>query len=359
MHSPRIGLFDRSGDFVNWEVDMACNIPLMSSVWPDAELDTPITPRENLMRAFNHEKPVWMPDLYKDTQIVMSHMSRDMAPSKLAAGVDWFGTEYIFSESAGINMPHGGVFDEVTEWRDKVHWPDMSTVDWARDADGFVRDETKALGMRMSNGIFERLHAFEGFEQALIDIYEEPEECRDFFEHIADYRIELFNHHRDVFPLDYIIAADDYGTALAPFFSPEWYEKTLLEPTKRFVDAVHARGTKFLAHCCGKVEVFVPYFADVLKVDGIEIQMINNMPEITKKYSDRLLVEIHCDPEIIYDDEVNDDQIISHAHGIVDTYGAHVCPGSGATVNIQSSYEHTYRLLKNEIYHYSLEKYRG
>jgi len=336
---------------------MACKIPLMSPAWPDVRRETPITPRENLMRAFNHEKPMWMPNLYADTQLVSSRMSRDMAPSKLAAGVDWFGTQYIFSETAGINMPNGGVFDEVTQWREKVRWPDLDAVDWARDADGFVRDERKALGMRMSNGIFERLHAFEPFEQALIDIFVEPEECRALFERIADYKIALFNHHRDVFPLDYIIAADDYGTALAPFFSPELYEEILLEPTRRFVEAVHARGTKFLAHCCGKVEVFVPYFADVLKVDGVELQTINDLPALTREYGDRLLFEERCDPEIIHNDEVTDEQIIAHARELVDTCGAHVCPASGGAINVQSSFEHTYYLLEGEIYRYSLEQY--
>ena len=337
---------------------MACKIPLMSPVWPGVKRETPITRRENLMRAFAHEKPMWMPDLYADTQFVTSRMSRDMAPSKGAAGVDWFGTQYIYSDTAGINMPHGGVFDCVTEWREKVHWPDLEAVDWQKDAEGFVRDETKALAMRMSNGIFERLHAFEDFEQALVDIFVEPEECRALFERIADYKIELFNHHRDVFPLDYIIAADDYGTALAPFFSPELYEEILLEPTKRFVEAVHARGTKFLAHCCGKVEVFVPYFADVLQVDGVELQTINDLPALTKQYADRLLFEERCDAGIIHNDAVTDEEIIAHAHRIVDTYGAHVCPGSGGAINVQSSFEHTYYLLENEIYQYSLEKYK-
>ena len=336
---------------------MACLIPIMPPAYEQIKLDYPITPRENLMRAFHHEKPMWMPNLYADSQMIVAKSSRDMAPTKAAAGVDWFGTNYIFSPEVGINMPAGGVFDSVTEWRDKVKWPDLDAIDWSHDADDLVRDESKALYMRMSNGIFERLHAFEPFEQALMDLLLEPDDCRDLFERLADYKISLFNHIRDVFPLDYIVAADDYGTALAPFFSTEVYEDLLLEPTRRFVQAVQARGTKFFAHCCGKVEVFVPYFADDLKVDGIEIQDLNDMPTIVSKYGDRLLIEVKAKPEIVYDDETTDEQFREHIHSIVDTFGAQSNPGSGAVMNLACGSAHGYYLMAEELFRYSKEKY--
>ena len=338
---------------------MACKIPIMPPAYAPVVRESPITPRENLMRAFNHEKPMWMPNLYADSQICVAKSSRDMAPSKQEAGVDWFGTNYIYSPEVGINMPAGGVFDDVTEWRKKVPWPDLDAIDWSRDAEGFVRDERKALYMRFSNGIFERLHAFEPFEQALMDLLLEPEECRDLFERLADYKIDLFNHIRDVFPLDYLVAADDYGTALAPFFSTEVYEELLLEPTRRFVQAVQARGTKFFAHCCGKVEVFVPYFADDLKVDGIEIQDINDLPKIVHTYADRLLIEVKADPKVVYDDEKTDADLIAHVHQIVDTYGAQANPGSGAVMNLGCGSAHGYYLMEEELYRYSSEKYAG
>ena len=338
---------------------MAVRIPIMPPVFAPVVRDSPITPRENLMRAFEHKKPMWMPNLYHDSQMCVAKSSRDMAPTKSAAGVDWFGTNYIFSPEVGINMPAGGVFDSVTEWREKVKWPDLDAIDWSKDAEGFVRDERKALYMRFSNGIFERLHAFESFEQCLMDLLLEPEECRALFERLADYKIALFNHIRDVFPLDYLVAADDYGTALAPFFSTETFEELLLEPTRRFVRAVQARGTKFFAHCCGKVEVFVPYFADELKVDGIEIQDINDLPSIVRSYGDRLLVEVKPDPKLVYDDEVTEEQLTEHIRALVDTYGAHANPGSGAVMCLSCGSERGFYRMEEELYRYSSERYAG
>jgi len=335
---------------------MAINIPAMSPTWPPVERETPITPRENLLLALEHKKPMWMPNLYADSQMVISRNNHDGVP-KDRAGYDWFGTYYAYSPSVGINLPSGGVFDEVTEWREKVKWPDLRSIDWKTDLEGFKRDESKALYMRFSNGIFERLHAFEDFEQAMVDLITEPEECRALFERIADYKIELFNCLRDVFPLDYIVAADDYGTARGPFFSTQLYEETILEPTRRFIKAVQARGTKFIAHCCGKVDAFIPYLVDDLGVDGLEIQGINDIPGIMEKYGDRVLIEYKADAEIVHDDEATADTMLEHVRHIVDTFGAHTNPGPGVAMNLQSSFKDKYYLMEEELYRYSLKKY--
>ena len=47
---------------------MACKIPIMPPAYAPVERETPITPRENLMRAFNHQKPMWMNILIIDTK---------------------------------------------------------------------------------------------------------------------------------------------------------------------------------------------------------------------------------------------------------------------------------------------------
>ena len=338
---------------------MSCKIPVMPTPWPPVVRDTPITPRENLMRALNHEKPMWMPNLYMDSQYVTCKSSRDMAPSKLEAGVDWFGTNYIYSDSIGCNMPAGGVFDEVTEWREKVKWPDVKSMDWSHDADGFVRDENRPLYTRLSNGIFERLHAFEGFEQCLLDLIVEPDECRDLFNRLADYKIDLAMKYIDVFPFDFIVIADDYGTAKAPFFSTAMYEDLLLEPTRRYVKAIQSRGVKVISHCCGKVMDFVPYFVNELGVDGVELQNLNDLPAIVNQYGDKLLVEVQPLPTVMYETEMTDEQLIAHAHEIVDTYGAHVNPGSGATCACGGGLQHNFEVMERELYNYSLEKYRN
>ena len=324
---------------------MAVSIPVIPPMWPAVKRDYPITPRENLMRALNHEKPLWMPILYDSSQAVISKCCQETPLNRKGDGYDWFGVFYKYSEAQSSTTPMHGMFDEIYDWKEKVKWPDLNAIDWSIERENFVRDENKALFMRFSNGPFERLHMFEGFEQALVDLMCEPEECREFFERVIDYKIELFNHLRDQFELDFIIAADDYGTERAPFFSTDLFEQTLLEPQKRFVKAVHDRGTKFIAHCCGKVDAFIPYFVDEIGVDGLEIQPINDVQKILRDYGDRVVVEYKVDPYLANDDEVKKDDIIKHVRQIVDTYGAHSNKGSGVVMNLQSRLEDIYYLM--------------
>jgi len=335
-------------------------IPTIPPMWPPVKRDYPVTPRENLMLALNHKKPYWMPDYYKSSQMFLSSIARDAPIERDRDAVDWFGVEYKFSAMQGSNTPMGNVLNDITEWEEKIKWPDLKQFDWAADGARLERDESLALYMRMSNGPFERLHALEGFEQALIDLITEPEAVRAFLERLVDFKIELFNCIRDHVPLDYIVAADDWGTARAPFFSTETFEKTILEPTKRFVKAVQARGTKFIAHCCGVIEPFVPYMVEEIGFDGIEIQTtLNDVAAILEKYGDRITVNYAVKAELVHDPDTTEEQIRSYVRGIVDNYGAHVVPGSGVMINCTSSFENIYYAMEDEVYTYSRSCYEG
>lgn len=335
---------------------MSVSIPLMSTVFPAPIRKLPITPRENLLLALSHKKPLWMPNLYADSQCVVSRCNRDTAPRKDAAGHDWFGTYYEYSPAQLSNTPVPGVLQEISQWKTAIKWPNLKAVNWTSDLEGFVRDENKALFTRMSNGPFERLHFFEGFEQALVDMLTEPEECREFFERYIDHKIEVFNYMRDVFPFDFIVAADDYGTARAPFFSPALFEEVLMEPTRRFVKAVQARGTKFVAHCCGRIDAFIPYFAE-MGVDGLEIQTINDISAICESCGNKLTVECRPDPNIVFDSESSEELLRNHIKWIVDTYGAQAVKGSGVIMNVQCCSEKGFYQMEDELFNYSISKY--
>lgn len=335
------------------------SIPVMPKQWPLHPRVYPISPRDNLMRALNHKKPVWMPNLYGSSQVYQSSIACDSPIERTQDAVDWFGVEYKYSEAQGSNTPKGNVLKDVTEWEERVHWEDLGQYDWEADAKRLQRDESLALYMRMSNGPFERLHAMEGFEQALVDLILEPEAVHAFMMRLVDFKIELFNKIRDHVPLDYIVAGDDWGTMRAPFFSIETFKKTILEPTARFVEAVHTRGTKFIHHCCGVIDCFVPYMVEEIGVDGLEIQNINDISGILKKYGDRVTVEYHTNPQLCYDPETTEEQIRFYAKAIVDTYGAHVVPGSGVVMNMGSGFEQLFYPMEETFYEYSRRMYAG
>ena len=335
------------------------NIPIMPKIWPLPLRETPITPRENLMLALNHKKPLWMPNFYASSQVFQSAIARDSPIERDRDATDWFGVKYRYSAVQGSNTPQGGVLGDITEWEEKIAWHDLSQYDWAADGARLARDPSLALFMRMSNGPFERLHMLMGFEQALIDLITEPEAVRGFLERLVDFKIELFNRIRDHVPLDYIVAGDDYGTMRAPFFSTQAFEQTILEPTVRFAKAVQARGTKFVAHCCGKIDAFIPYLVEEIGVDGLEIQGLNDITAILNKYGDRVTVEYHPDPQLVYDPETTGEMVRAHVREIVDRFGAQAVPGSGVIVSFGSSEGHIFYPMEDEFYEYSRACYAG
>ena len=326
--------------------------------------DYPISLRENLNLALDHKKPVWMPNMMASSQLFGSKLAHDSPPAheRLMDTTDWFGVEYKYSAMQGSNTPQGNVMNCVTEWEEKVIWPDLDQFDWASEAKEFMleRDESLALYMRMSNGLFERLHMIEGFDAALTDLLLEPEAVQDYLFAIADFKIDLFNHMRDNLEFDYIVAADDWGTMRAQFFSTDTFEKTILEPTKRFVKGVHARGTKFIAHCCGVIDPFVPYMVEEIGFDALEIQTnLNDIDAIFAKYGDRVTIECGIGGNLLQNPDISTDEVRALARDMVDKYGAHAVPGSGALAMMFSPDEKVHYTLEEEIYEYSRKCYNG
>lgn len=331
-------------------------IPTLPPMNPKVPHTYPISEKENLMRALNHEKPLWMPNLYGSSQMGYLPCNGDMPYNMFGVTNDWFGCSYIFSESYGTATPKPDMFECITEWKEKVKWPDLDAIDWSKPAD-YIADPQLAQYTTYGNGIFERLHIFEGFENALCDILEEEEVCAEFFSVMADYKIKIFDKMQEQFHFDYVVYNDDWGTAKGAFFSADTFEATLLEPTKRIVNAIHEAGCKVVFHNCGKVDSFIPYLVEEIHVDALEIQTINDIKGILKRYGNKVTVEYQPDPYILYDKDVDLGFLRNYAREIVDNYGAHVNDGAGVVITYSSLYPEVYRVFDEEIYEYSSKVY--
>ncbi|MDR1027865.1 MAG: hypothetical protein LBL63_00415 [Clostridiales Family XIII bacterium] len=334
-------------------------IPTIPIRFPDRPRDYPISPRENLMRAFNQEKPLWMPNLESSSLSSPTAAYGDIAPTVYEDSADWFGVRYRFSAAQGTSTPERGLFNEIKEWKEKIVWPDLDGWDWKRGYADFVRDESRATGCLFGYGIWEKLHVFEGFEQALADLALEPEACRAFFEHMADHKIEVFKRLNDVYHYDWVAYHDDWGTARAPFFSINMWKETIFRPTVRIMEALRGMDVKVLFHNCGLVEAFVPYLVDELHADGLQIQIINDIKRIVETYGDRTTVHYRPDAYIMYDPDTTPDRARAYARELVDAYGAHVNPGAGVFMSAYALREDVYYAFDDEIFNYSLEKYGG
>lgn len=336
-------------------------IPVTPPPMGKARHDYPIPEGENLLRAFRHEKPRYMPCLYQATQFVVPSAYAEGTQTRSGDCVDWFGTRYKHEPlQQGVTPVPPFVMDGIEGWRDKVTWPDIKRMDWASDLPGFQREKGLALACRcFGNGTFEQLHFLEGFEQCLVDMLIEPEECRAFFERLTDFKIELFQLQHAVYHYDYACHNDDWSTAKAPFFSCETFEKTLLEPAVRLAEAVRGAGCRYMFHTCGRMEAWLPYIVNDIKADLIEIQSINDTQYILDTYGDRLTVEYCPDYNIMYNPRTTEEEARAYARSLVDQFGAHRNQGAGIAVRLVGSYPASYYAFEDELYHYSLKCYEN
>lgn len=333
-------------------------IPVTPPPMDKVKRDYPISERENLMRAFAHEKPKYVPCLYQATQFVIPSVYAQGAQDRTKDCVDWFGTHYKYEAvQQGVTAVAPYVMGEVTEWREKVKWPDIKSMDWSRISN-YQRDRNLACACRcFGHGTFEQLHFFEGFEQCLVDMLLEPEECRAFFERLTEFKIEMFRLQNEVYHYDYACHNDDWSNAKSQFFSFETFEKTLLEPAIALAEAVRGSGCRYMFHTCGKMEAWLPYIVNDIKADLIEIQNINDTDYILEAYGDKLTVEYHPDVHIMYNPAITAEQAREYARSLVDRFGAHRHKGPGFAVRLIGNIPETYYAFEDELYNYSLKMY--
>lgn len=207
--------------------------------------------------------------------------------------VDCFGVKWVGKEGL---MPEPGkfMFDDITKWKDYVKFPDLDAIDFApmasMDLQGYDRETTLLYAMS-GGGIFERIAAFMGFENALMAMSEEPESCMEFFEAMADFKIRLHNKMIDLYQPDVLTYFDDVATIRGTFMSPQMFREQIKPYEKKIAEACIARGVIFSYHVCGKVDEIIDDIVDIGARMWNSAQACNDIEAIQQRYGHRLLIE--------------------------------------------------------------------
>lgn len=252
-----------------------------------------ITARENILMAYRHQEPYWVPSQYLDQNTCVYTASEEGAHGYGLNQIDCFGVSWDFMPGMEGQMVSRGTkrIEDLTGWRDELKLPNPEKWDWeagaARDTVSWDR-ENKISTVIIINGLFEQLHTLTGVEDGLCYLITEPEAVGDFLDALTDYRIRQIQLIAKYYRPDKITFHDDYGNGKNLFMAKNLWQQLFKPRLKRIVDAVHGEGMLYEHHSCGYIAPLIPDFIE-LGIDALNpLQIQNNPYELKKQYKDSL-----------------------------------------------------------------------
>ena len=113
-----------------------------------------------------------------------------------------------------------------------------------------------------------------GFENALVDIYTDPEAILEITDKVMDFENGLIRKFAEV-KVDAIAFSDDWGTQRSLIISPDVWRKYFKPRYKKQFELAHELGRYVYFHCCGYILDIIP---DLIEI-GVDIINLNQ-PDI-------------------------------------------------------------------------------
>ena len=124
-----------------------------------------------------------------------------------------------------------------------------------------------------SNGLFERLYFLRGYAESLMDMHLARKNVEALLDRILDYHVTTVRKY-GVLSKGRIHGynfCDDWGTQKGTTVSVPMFRELFKPRYKKLFDAVHECGMHAWLHSCGKVNDFIPEFAEI-GLDVINLQ---------------------------------------------------------------------------------------
>jgi hypothetical protein len=293
-----------------------------------------LTPRENFLETIKPDgKPDRLVSGYEPIKMILPDPVIAYERGGIAkniVSVDPFGVSYIWPEDQPAAVPYhteeNKVIKDITRWKDVVNFPDLRVhaTDWevALSVDANI-DRTQYLAtVLLGTGLFERMHGLMGFEDALMNMYLEPEAYADVLDLFLEERLTAAELLIDNLHPDAVLSHDDWGMKTSLFMSPEVWREFFKPRYKTLYDYFHSRGVVVIHHADSFLEPIVTDMAEI----GIDVWQgvltTNDIPKLQRELAGSMTLMGGMDTANMDRDEATEDEIRSEARNACETYGA-------------------------------------
>ena len=211
-------------------------------------------------------------------------------------GRDLFGSNWLVTRDTGfqtIHDPNEHILLDIESWRNVITFPDLDQIDWegAAKKDTVHLDRLNKLTCFISlTGCFNRLEALMGTCEALIAMYDNPEEVNNFFTAYTDFMVEIIDKSIQYYNPDIIVYGDDIASSSGLFFAPEVYRKIIWPHENKLHHTAISKGIIAEHHVCGKVDSIIP---DIIAT-GAQVwqtaQSMNDLVSINRQFGSQLCI---------------------------------------------------------------------
>ena len=286
--------------------------------------------KENVMAVYQGEQPDYYGDFMPAIELIVDPvLESDSTPQDGKEHKDSWGTVRVFLPEAPGPHPHltpeNLVIKDIEKWADQLVVPSLEGLDWskAEKQAAAVNREEKFVGAFCAGGLFERSHFLMGFENALINYLDYPDEMAALLRKIADYKIAYIKTITRQYRPDIIFYHDDWGSKQNLLLPPPVWRDIIKPLQKEIADTIHDCGIIYMHHadciCQPIVEDMVEIGVDVWQ--GVIAQ--NDIPEIQRLTKGKLAMVGGIDGPKVDIENITEETIRSEVRRAIDTY----CPG--------------------------------
>jgi uroporphyrinogen-III decarboxylase len=242
-----------------------------------------MTEKENFLRAVQGKDHPWVPEMRSATE---GFFPEWMMATDPATNRNYLGIEYTANENGRISSHANPVLSHVSEWKDKVKFPDPSSFDWKGDAAKFAAaaDPGKAHIAMSIDGLFLTLINLMGWVEGLCTIAEEPEIVGEFYDAASDFYAKCVKLMVEHVKPDIIGLGDDMANEKGPFISRSCFRSLYRPYYRKIIKVAEDAGIPVDFHCCGTDDFLLDEFVDM----GVRIVQIPRPYDDVKAWKKRV-----------------------------------------------------------------------